>query len=168
MDTNWDCLLLDCRLASFVDNGRPYGRIDDAAIAWQDGVIVYAGPLAGLPGSPQSLSRHVESLQGGWVTPGLIDCHTHLVFAGDRAGEFEQRLNGVSYEAIARAGGGINSTVRRTRDASANELLAQSLPRARALLADGVTTLEIKSGYGLDLVSERKMLQVARRLGDEL
>jgi imidazolonepropionase len=168
MDTKWDCLLLDCRLASFVDNERPYGRIDDAAIAWTDGIITFAGPLAELPGSPQSLAREVESLQGAWVTPGLIDCHTHLVFAGDRAREFEQRLEGVSYEEIARAGGGINSTVRQTRAASPDELLAQSLPRARALRADGVTTVEIKSGYGLDLESERKMLEVARRVGDEL
>lgn len=168
MDTKWDCLLLDCRLASFVDNERHYGRIDDAAIAWTDGIITFAGPLAELPGSPHSLAREVESLQGAWVTPGLIDCHTHLVFAGDRAREFEQRLEGVSYEEIARAGGGINSTVRQTRAASPDELLAQSLPRARALRADGVTTIEIKSGYGLDLESERKMLQVARRVGDEL
>jgi imidazolonepropionase len=168
MDTKWDCLLLDCRLASFVDNERPYGLIDDAAIAWTDGIITFAGPLAELPGSPHSLAREVESLQGAWVTPGLIDCHTHLVFAGDRAREFEQRLEGVSYEEIARAGGGINSTVRQTRAASPDELLAQSLPRARALRADGVTTIEIKSGYGLDLESERKMLQVARRVGDEL
>lgn len=168
METNWDCLLLDCRLATLADNGQPYGRIDDAAIAWKDGLVAFAGPRDELPGAPESLAREVESLQGVWITPGLIDCHTHLVFAGDRAQEFEQRLNGASYEEVARAGGGINSTVRRTRAASAESLLAQSLPRARALLADGVTTLEIKSGYGLDLDSERKMLQVARRIGEEL
>lgn len=168
MDTIWDCLLLDCRLASFVDNGRPYGRIDDAALAWKDGVITFAGAAAELPGAPETLADHVESLHGAWITPGLIDCHTHLVFAGDRAREFEQRLNGASYEDIARAGGGINSTVRQTREASAEELFTRSVPRARALVADGVTTLEIKSGYGLDLANERKMLQVARRIGEEL
>lgn len=168
MDTTWDCLLLDCRLASFVDNGQPYGRIDDAALAWKDGVITFAGPAAELPAAPETLAARVESLHGAWITPGLIDCHTHLVFAGDRAREFEQRLNGASYEEIARAGGGINSTVRQTRQASADELFAGSLPRARALVADGVTTLEIKSGYGLDLANERKMLQVARRIGEEL
>ena len=168
MDTNWDCLLLDCRLASLVDNGQPYGRMEEAAIAWKDGLIAYAGPRAELPAAPERLAATVESLHGAWVTPGLIDCHTHLVFAGDRAVEFELRLNGASYEEIARAGGGIVSSVRQTREASADELLAQSLPRARALLADGVTTIEIKSGYGLDLPSERKMLEVARRIGDEL
>src|SRR3546814_536171 len=98
----------------------------------------------------------------------LVDCHTHAVFAGDRAGEFEQRLQGADYEQIARAGGGIVSTVRHTRAASEDELLAQSLPRARALLADGVTTPEVKSGYGLDFDNERKMLRVARQVGDEL
>ena len=102
------------------------------------------------------------------LTPGLVDCHTHLVFGGDRAQEFEQRLEGATYEEIARAGGGIVSSVRATRAASEDELLRQSLPRARALLADGVTTLEIKSGYGLELDSERRMLRVARRLGREL
>lgn len=168
MNTNWDCLLLDCHLASLVDNGQPYGRMEQAAIAWKDGLITYAGPRAELPAAPEQLAASVESLNGAWVTPGLIDCHTHLVFAGDRAVEFERRLNGASYEEIARAGGGIVSSVRQTREASAEELLAQSLPRARALLADGVTTIEIKSGYGLDLPSERKMLEVARRIGDEL
>lgn len=168
MDTNWDCLLLDCRLASLNDNGQPYGRIDAAALAWKDGHITYAGPRTDLPGEPKTLARQVESLAGAWVTPGLIDCHTHLVFAGDRAEEFELRLNGASYEDIARAGGGIVSTVRKTREADADALLAASLPRARALLADGVTTLEIKSGYGLDLASERKMLEVARRIASEL
>ena len=124
-----------------------------------------AGPRAGLP---DELAGEAIDAGGDCITPGLVDCHTHAVFAGDRAGEFEQRLQGADYEEIARAGGGIVSTVRHTRAADEDELLAQSLPRARALLADGVTTLEIKSGYGLDLDGERRMLRVARRIGQSL
>jgi imidazolonepropionase len=114
------------------------------------------------------LAQAVIALDGGWIAPGLIDCHTHLVFAGDRAHEFELRLQGAAYEAIARAGGGIVSTVRAVREASEDALLAQSLPRAQALLRDGVTTLEIKSGYGLNFENERKMLRVAKRIGEHL
>jgi imidazolonepropionase len=120
-----------------------------------------------LPGDPYSLAHEVIEAEG-WITPGLVDCHTHLVFAGDRSAEFELRLQGASYEEIARNGGGIVSSVHATREASEDALLAQSLPRAKALLADGVTTLEIKSGYGLDFENERKMLRVARRIGEEL
>jgi imidazolonepropionase len=166
--TPWDGLLIDCRLATMGETGAPYGAIEDAVIAWKDGLIVFAGPRADLPGAPDALCAHVESASNAWVTPGLTDCHTHVVFAGHRAEEFEQRLNGASYEDIARAGGGIVSTVTKTRAASDDDLLAQSLPRARSLLADGVTTLEVKSGYGLDLDSEAKMLRVARRIGSEL
>ena len=161
-------MLVDCRLATMGETGAAYGAIEDAVIAWKDGLIVFAGPRADLPGAPDALCAHVESASNAWVTPGLIDCHTHVVFAGHRAGEFEQRLNGASYEDIARAGGGIVSTVTKTRAASDDDLFAQSLPRARSLLADGVTTLEVKSGYGLDLDSEAKMLRVARRIGSEL
>jgi imidazolonepropionase len=164
----WDHLLLDCRLATLCDTGTPYGAIDHAALAWKDGLIAFAGPQAQLPGNPDRLALRVESAGRAWVTPSLIDCHTHLVFAGNRAAEFEQRLQGATYEEIARAGGGIVSTVTKTRTASDDELFAQSLPRARALCADGVTTIEIKSGYGLDLDSETKMLRVARRIGAEL
>lgn len=147
------------------DNG--YGLITDAALAWREGVITYAGPRVHLPAD----TRHgveVHAFDGGVITPGLVDCHTHLVFAGNRAAEFEQRLQGASYEEIARAGGGILSTVHAVRAASEEALLAQSLPRAQALLRDGVTTLEIKSGYGLDFDNERKMLRVARRIGETL
>ncbi|NCT68605.1 MAG: imidazolonepropionase [Rhodanobacteraceae bacterium] len=165
--TRWDGLLLDCTLVTMAADGG-YGAIEHGALGWQDGRITFAGAQAALPGPPNTLAAQVESAGGALVTPGLIDCHTHLVFGGDRAGEFEQRLNGASYEEIARAGGGIASSVRATRAASEDELLAQALPRARALRGDGVTTLEIKSGYGLDLASERKMLRVARRLGAEL
>ncbi len=164
----WDGLLLDCRLATLADTGLPYGTIENGALGWKDGAITFAAPQSELPGKPDALATHVESAGNAWVTPGLIDCHTHLVFAGDRAEEFELRLNGASYEEIARAGGGIVSTVTKTRAASDDDLLAQSLRRARALLADGATTIEIKSGYGLDLDSEIKMLRTARRIGDEL
>ena len=125
------------------------------------------GPRADLPAEPVELA-HTLIEADGWVTPGLVDCHTHVVFAGDRAREFEQRLQGASYEEIARAGGGILSTVHAVRAADEAELLRQSLPRAQALLADGATTLEIKSGYGLDFDNERKMLRVARRIGETL
>ncbi|MDQ7983886.1 imidazolonepropionase [Pseudomonas sp. G34] len=133
-------------------------------------VLVEQGRVAGLwPESgfdPSLAGGAQEAANGGVMTPGLVDCHTHLVYAGDRAGEFEMRLEGASYEAIARAGGGILSSVRATRAASEDELIAASLPRLDALLADGVTTLEIKSGYGLSVADELKMLRVARRLGE--
>ena len=164
----WDGLLLDCRLATLCETGTAYGAIEHAALGWKDGMIEFAGPLAQLPGDPDTLAAQVESAGNAWITPGLIDCHTHLVFAGNRAKESELRLNGASYEEIARAGGGIVSTVARTRAASDQDLLAQSLRRARALVADGATTIEIKSGYGLDLESESKMLRTARRVGEAL
>jgi imidazolonepropionase len=165
MTQRWDGLLLDCRLATLCAGAAAYGAIERAALGWKDGKISFAAAQADLPGAPDALAAQVRSAGNAWITPGLIDCHTHLVFAGNRATEFELRLNGASYEQIARAGGGIVSTVEQTRAASEEELLAQSLPRARALLADGVTTLEIKSGYGLDLENESKMLRVARRIG---
>lgn len=163
----WDRLLLDCNLATLAGNAG-YGLIEDGAIGWTGDTITFAGPMVALPGAPETLAARVESVHGALVTPGLVDCHTHLVFGGDRADEFERRLNGEDYAAIARAGGGILSTVRATRAASADELVEQSLPRARELLRDGATTLEIKSGYGLDLDTELKMLRVARRIGQEL
>jgi imidazolonepropionase len=138
----YDGLVLGASLAT-LDAPAGYGAIADGALAWRDGVLAWVGPRAELPGDPATLARDVVALDGGWITPGLVDCHTHAVFAGDRAGEFELRLQGASYEAIARAGGGILSTVRAVRAASEEELLAQSLPRARALLCDGATTLEI-------------------------
>jgi len=166
--TRWDALLTDCRLATMRDDGTRYGAIEAAALGYKDGAITFAAPMHELPDRPEALAGHVESVRGAWITPGLIDCHTHLVFGGDRADEFERRLGGASYEDIARAGGGIMSTVRATRMADESALLAASLPRARALVDDGATTLEIKSGYGLDLDSERKMLRVARRIGETL
>lgn len=133
-------------------------------------VLVEGGRVAGLWPQGEFDERHavgaIESGRGGVMTPGLVDCHTHLVYAGNRADEFERRLEGVSYAEIAKAGGGILSTVRATRGASEEQLIAASLPRLDALLADGVTTLEIKSGYGLSVADELKMLRVARRLGE--
>ena len=166
-EPRWDRLLLNATLATFV-GGAPCGLIGRGEIALHHGRIAWVGRMDELPAAPDTLAVAVDSLDGALVTPGLIDCHTHLVFGGDRAHEFDLRLNGASYEEIARAGGGIVSTVTATRAASEEQLYAQSLPRARALLADGVTTLEIKSGYGLDLESERRMLRVARHLGREL
>ena len=163
----WDRLLLNATLATFADD-TPYGLIEQAAIAMQHGRIAWLGRMNDLPDAPQLLADEVEPLDGALVTPGLIDCHTHLVFGGDRADEFDLRLNGASYEEIARAGGGIVSTVKATRDASEDLLYTLALPRAQTLLADGVTTLEIKSGYGLQLDVERRMLRAARRLGREL
>ena len=165
--TRWDHLLLDATLATF-DGDQPFGLIEHAALAIKGDCIAWVGSAGDLPGTPTGLATTIESLDGALVTPSLVDCHTHLVFGGDRAQEFDLRLNGASYEQIARAGGGIASTVGATRAADEDELLRQSLPRAQALLRDGVTTLEIKSGYGLDLDSERRMLRVARRIGDTL
>lgn len=139
------------------------GIIRDGALAARDGRITWVGPACALPAGLRA-DREIDG-GGRWITPGLIDCHTHLVHAGNRAGEFKQRLEGVSYADIARAGGGILATVRATRAAAADALLAQSLPRLDALLAEGVTTVEIKSGYGLDWPSERKQLDVIARLG---
>jgi len=163
----WDCLLLGGTVATLAQ-GAGYGVIEDAALGWRDGVITFVGTRSQLPDAAEMLAHEVIDAQGNWITPGLVDCHTHAVFAGNRAGEFEQRLRGASYEEIARSGGGIVSSVRATREASEADLFAQSLPRAHALRDDGVTTLEIKSGYGLDYENERKMLRVARQLGEEL
>lgn len=165
MPPRWDLLLTHANLASFVGDA-PFGLIEDGALACAEGRIAWAGPMRELP--QDASAARVEDLGGALLTPGLVDCHTHLVFGGNRASEFDMRLNGASYEEIARAGGGIVSSVRATREADEDALFAQSLPRARALLADGVTTLEIKSGYGLDLETERRMLRVARRIGGEL
>ncbi|OZT73109.1 imidazolonepropionase [Vreelandella boliviensis LC1] len=146
--------------------GGHYAIVRDAAVIIEAGRIAWIGPEAKLPND--ITFDEVRDLGGRWLTPGLIDCHTHLVFGGDRSSEFEQRLEGVSYSEIARQGGGIVSSVRATRAASFDELLASAEGRAKVLLREGVTTLEIKSGYGLDLDSERKMLQVARALGEHL
>ncbi|MGN6229260.1 MAG: imidazolonepropionase [Dyella sp.] len=163
----WDHLLLDATLATFTGEA-PFGLICDGAIAIEDGRIAWVGPREALPGAAHTLANEVRSLDGALLTPGLIDCHTHLVFGGHRAHEFDLRLNGASYAQIAAAGGGIVSTVTATRSADEGSLLDTALARAKALLADGVTMLEIKSGYGLTLDDERKMLRVARQVGAAL
>ena len=157
MDQCWT----NARLATMTGDGL--GLIDDGVVAAKDGCIVYAGPAAG---APSGASRTTDC-EGRLITPGLIDCHTHLVHAGSRANEWAMRLDGASYEEIARAGGGIVSTMRATRAASEAELVETALPRLDALIAEGVTTIEIKSGYGLDTANELKMLRAARALAAE-
>jgi imidazolonepropionase len=159
-----DRLLIDCHAATMVEGDVPYGAIEDAAVVISDGLIAWIGPRIDLP---PVQAETTERLDGRWLTPGLIDCHTHLVFGGDRSGEFEQRLGGATYEEIARAGGGIVASVQATRSASEDALFASAMARLEGLKATGVTTVEIKSGYGLDLDSELKMLRVARRIGRE-
>ena len=158
----WDSLLINLNLATMAEGGAPYGAIENGALAIAQGRIAWIGAAADLP--HRDAAAIIDG-EGGWLTPGLIDCHTHLVFAGDRSGEFEQRLEGVSYEEIARAGGGIARTVAATRKASHSQLEAAARRRLAALMAEGVTTVEIKSGYGLDRATEIKMLEVARALG---
>jgi imidazolonepropionase len=161
----FDAIWLDARLVTLAP-GRPgLGIVEHGAVAAKDGRIAFAGPAAHLPTGWDA--AHRVALDGRWVMPGLVDCHTHLVYAGQRAHEFELRLSGASYEDIARAGGGIVSTVKATRAASEKDLVRASLPRLDRLLAEGVTTIEIKSGYGLDSETERRMLRAARRLAQE-
>ena len=162
----FDLLLIDCHAATMAEGaGAPYGAVRDAAIGVASGRIAFIGERRELSGPPDTLAREVRRLSGAWVTPGLVDCHTHLVFGGTRATEWERRLNGATYEEIARAGGGILSSVRATRAASEDELVAGASRRLEALKAGGVTTVEIKSGYGLDLEHELKSLRAATRLG---
>ena len=165
----WDALWLDAHLATMDpatgDDG--YGTLRDGALGVADGRIAWVGRRADLPGEPAALARQVHRAVGRWITPGLIDCHTHLVHGGDRANEFALRLKGASYEEIARAGGGILSTVTATRAADEDALYRTARRRLDALRAEGVTTIEIKSGYGLDVETEMKMLRVAGRLGTE-
>ncbi|EEE46609.2 imidazolonepropionase [Roseibium alexandrii] len=156
-------LLTNAKLVTLTETGDSYGLIEDGMLAIDGETIGYAGPAANLPESFADFPN--ENLNGRLVTPGLIDCHTHVVFGGDRAREFEMRLEGASYEQVARAGGGIVSTVKATRSASEGELLKGALSRVDALIAEGVTGIEIKSGYGLDQETELKMLRVARKVG---
>jgi imidazolonepropionase len=158
----FDAVWLDARLATLAPERVGLGIIEPGAVAAKDGRIAFAGPMADLPAGWDAAER--VPLEGRWVTPGFIDCHTHLVYAGDRAQEFELRLGGASYEEIAQAGGGILSTVRATRAASEHDLILAALPRLDRLLAEGVTTIEIKSGYGLEHDTEARMLRAAQQL----
>jgi imidazolonepropionase len=167
----WDTLIINANLATMAEGSPEYGIIENGAVGLLNGRIEWLGTTEGIKDRIKdgidSLAHEVVDAKGCLVTPGLIDCHTHLVFGGNRSDEFEQRLNGVGYEEIARNGGGILSTVKATREASFDELYEQSLPRFQALISEGVTTVEIKSGYGLNFESELKMLQVAKKLGEE-
>ncbi|MDH4047226.1 MAG: imidazolonepropionase [Gammaproteobacteria bacterium] len=156
---DWELLLTDASIATMCAGSVPYGTVENAALAIADGRIAWLGPQSTIPAGKAQVTR---SMAGRWLTPALIDCHTHLAFAGNRAAEFEKRLAGASYEDIAREGGGIMSTVRATRAACEDSLLQQTCRRLRALRRDGVATVEIKSGYGLDLETELKLLRVAR------
>ena len=161
---DWDLLITDANIATMRSGAGAYGSIENAALAIAAGRIAWVGPMSGLPANGAAETR---SVHGRWLTPALIDCHTHLVFAGNRAREFEQRLNGASYEEIARAGGGIRSTVLATRRADKSLLIDSARPRIEALLQEGVATIEVKSGYGLDLDTELAMLDAARTLGGQ-
>jgi imidazolonepropionase len=156
----------NARLATLAPGRAGLGTIERGAVAIEDRRIVYAGPEGEMPERLRSIGEEIDC-EGRWITPGLIDCHTHLIYAGDRAREFELRLQGATYEEVARAGGGIVSSVKALRAADEDELVRQTLPRLDALIAEGVTTVEIKSGYGLDLANERKSLLAARRLSRE-
>jgi imidazolonepropionase len=158
-------ILSNATLATMLPDTSSYGLVKNGAVALQDGKIAWAGPEADLPGMFADWPR--EDLGGRLITPALVDCHTHIVFGGNRAREFELRLEGASYEEVARAGGGIVSTVTATRAASEDDLVADALPRVDALLAEGIATIEIKSGYGLDIETELRMLRAARRIGKE-
>jgi imidazolonepropionase len=162
VETIW----LNARLATLAPGKPGLGIVEKGAVAARGGRLAFAGPRDELPTALRERAQTIVDCEGRWITPGLVDCHTHLVYGGDRAEEFEMRLAGASYEEIARAGGGILSTVRATREASEEALTASALRRLDALIAEGVTTVEIKSGYGLETSSERKSLSVARRLGE--
>ena len=165
MAERFDRIWHNARLATMRADRPELGEIEHGAIAAREGRIVYAGSRADFPADADAAER--VDCEGRWITPGLVDCHTHLVYGGNRAHEFELRLKGASYEEIARAGGGIVSTVAATRKASEAELVASALPRLDALIAEGVTTIEIKSGYGLDTETEIRQLSAARNLGRE-
>jgi imidazolonepropionase len=159
----FDAIWINANIATMTDNGRAYGTIENGVLAIKDGLIAFVGSKADLPAF-DALATPLYDAAGQWLLPGFIDCHTHLVYAGNRANEFEMRLNGASYQDIAAAGGGIKATVAATRAASHEELFVLAKDRLNTLLAQGVTTVEIKSGYGLDLATEQKMLEVAAEL----
>jgi imidazolonepropionase len=165
---SWDHVWTHARLATMAETGAPYGLIEDGAIAVTGDRVAWIGATSELAHQPAAARAIGHDAKGRCITPGLIDCHTHLVYGGSRAREFERRLEGATYEEIARAGGGIRATVAATRGLSEDQLYQASRPRLEVLLAEGITTVEIKSGYGLDSASEAKSLRVARRLGRDL
>jgi len=165
-DIDWDHVWTGANIATMAGTA-PYGSIEDAALAIKGERIAWIGAAAEGHRRAQSQGISIRDVAGMWVTPGLIDCHTHLVYGGNRIEEFEQRLSGTSYEDIARAGGGIQSTVRATRASSREALYESAVARLKCLMAEGVTTIEIKSGYGLELAAERRLLEVARDLGEK-
>ena len=167
LNHHWQTLWINVNLATMSDGSNSYGSIEHAALAITEGKIAWLGTMNELPEFDANLTKVIDG-KGAWLTPGLVDCHTHLVFGGHRANEFEMRLEGKSYEEIANAGGGIVSTVKATRAASESELFASALKRLTALHQQGVTTLEVKSGYGLDTVNEIKMLKVVEQLANAL
>jgi imidazolonepropionase len=167
ISSDWQTLFVNVNIATMSDQSRSYGTIQNGALAISNGKIVWLGSIDNLPNYKADKVKVIDG-NGQWLTPGLIDCHTHLVYGGNRANEFEMRLEGKSYQEIAQAGGGIISTVKATRKASEASLFESALLRAKTLHAQGVTTLEIKSGYGLDSVNEMKMLRVAGQLADTL
>jgi imidazolonepropionase len=158
----FDRVWVNANIATMIPGGAPYGAIMDAAIAAKGSRIAWVGPRKALPGP----ATETIDCAGAWILPGLIDCHTHLVFAGDRSGEFERRLEGATYEQISKEGGGIRTTVAATRAADEDTLVALARPRLARLMAEGVTTIEIKSGYGLEAETELRQLRAARRLGE--
>ncbi|MEA2721247.1 MAG: imidazolonepropionase [Candidatus Eremiobacteraeota bacterium] len=164
----YDTLWIDAKLATMTPGGVPYGAIEDGALAARDGVIAWVGARTALPDAPQRLAERVISAEGRWITPGLVDPHTHVIFGGDRVGDFERRVAGQSYVAAASGGSGIAHTVAMTRAADEDTLYRGAARRLRAMIASGTTTVEIKSGYGLDVDTELRLLRVARRLGREL
>ncbi len=164
----FDGVWLNGPVVTMRSGGAAYGAIPDGVVAVTDDRLAWVGPRAEFPDDGIGPQSNVHDVAGAWMTPGLVDCHTHLVFGGDRADEFEARLQGASYAEIARAGGGIRSTVRATREASPSELQEGAVARARHLLSQGVTTLEIKSGYGMDVATELTMLRAARGVGESL
>ncbi len=164
----WDRVWVGAEIATMAGGAAPYGTVPDGAIAVRGEHIAWIGPADAAVHAAARHGKPCVDVRGAWITPGLIDCHTHLVYGGNRVAEFERRLSGASYEEIAKAGGGIQSTVRATRAASADMLRASARLRAQALIGEGVTTIEVKSGYGLELESERRLLEVARSLEREL
>ncbi|HEY6237021.1 MAG TPA: imidazolonepropionase, partial [Candidatus Elarobacter sp.] len=164
----YETLWINARLATMTPGGAPYGAIADGALAAREGTIAWVGARADLPGAPERLAARVIDAGGRWITPGLIDPHTHLVFGGDRVGDFERRVAGQSYVAAAGGGSGIAHTVAVTRAADEATLFRDAAKRLRTMIANGTTTVEIKSGYGLDVDTELRLLRVARLLGEEL